>query len=68
MGSISGGKIISYGRKFAIILSSIIGILGVTFTIFENITLILIGRLVYGYATGIQSVLVPRYIEETVPS
>lgn len=52
-GSISGGKIISYGRKKAVIISSIIGIIGVGCTMITNISLILIGRLIYGYSTGI---------------
>lgn len=67
IGSITGGKIISIGRKKVVFITSLIGIIGVSLSMITNIWVILVGRLIYGYSTGIVSVLVPRYIEETVP-
>ena len=40
---------------------------GVIFTLFKDFEMQLLGRLIYGYAAGLQSVVSPRFIEELVP-
>ena len=40
---------------------------GVVFTLFRQYKLQLLGRLIYGFAAGLQSVVSPRFIEEFVP-
>ena len=41
--------------------------LGVLLTMWQNFYVLLIGRVVWGLAVGIQSVAMPRYVEEFVP-
>ncbi|CDW74001.1 sugar transporter family protein [Stylonychia lemnae] len=67
IGAISGGKIMQGGRKWAFQFSSIIGVIGSGISLIENIPAILIGRTLFGFACGVQSVCIPRFIEETVP-
>ena len=52
LGAFSAGKIIPYGRRLAMILTSIIGIVGVGLTLIQNFTALLFGRVVFGFATG----------------
>eukprot|EP00347_Sterkiella_histriomuscorum_P017146 403350492 len=68
MGALIGGRLMQNGRKNLFVATSIIGIVGCIISMFENIPCILIGRAIFGFACGVQSVCIPRYIEETVPS
>lgn len=68
IGAITAGKIVSKGRKNSFIFSSLIGIIGCGITLIQNINAILIGRIIYGYAVGVLSVNISRYMEETIPS
>jgi len=49
------------------ILSTIVGIIGVCIEQIENAWAIILGRVVYGMAAGVYSVCVGRYVEETAP-
>lgn len=67
MGSISAGSMIKNGRKNTLLISSLIGLVGVGIEQIPNISTIVVGRTIYGFAIGIYSVAVSRFIEETVP-
>ena len=66
-GAFTGGKIIPYGRRLSMILTSLIGSFGVGLTMIENFYVLLIGRIFFGFATGSQGVIVIRMINEYVP-
>lgn len=44
-----------------------IGTTGAAIAVFENITAILIGRLIHGLSVGLIAIAMPRSMEETVP-
>ena len=67
-GALSGGKIIGIGRRKSYLISCCIGIIGSALTVFQNVYALLIGRLILGLACGVMSVVLNRYIEETVPA
>ena len=56
-----------YGRRLSHFVACAIGILGVSFTLLQSYEMQLAGRLIYGMAAGLQSVVSPRFIEEYVP-
>jgi MFS family permease len=55
------------GRKNTFLIASVIALIGCTLSLFESMTFILTGRIIYGVGCGIFSIVGPRYIEETVP-
>lgn len=68
IGAIIGGKIITYGRRRAVLIFDLLGIVGSCLSIISNFYVILIGRLVYGFAAGVLVTACPKIVEETVPS
>lgn len=56
-----------YGRRKAHFMVCLFGIAGVALTLLRDFQMQLLGRLVYGIAAGLQSVVSPRFIEEYVP-
>ena len=66
-GSSLSGWLIVIGRAKVLRIAAFIGIIGVTLTLFINIYMILAGRLMYGFSTGMIAVAMPRYMEECVP-
>mmetsp|Transcript_15113 Transcript_15113/g.19110 ORF Transcript_15113/g.19110 Transcript_15113/m.19110 type:complete len:193 (-) Transcript_15113:971-1549(-) len=62
------GRLIKYGRRKALILSAVLGIIGTAITIYEKVWAIIFGRLIYGLSVGIIAIAMPRLMEETVPS
>ena len=74
-GSITGGKLITYGRIKVLRGAAFTGIVGTTLTIMVtkndlqlSIKLLLIGRFTYGFGTALIAVAMPRFIEEILPS
>ena len=60
---------VKYGRRNALVLSALIGIVGTAITIYDNsFWAIIIGRLIYGFSVGIIAIAMPRLMEESVPS
>jgi MFS family permease len=55
------------GRKNTLLISTLIGIVGVCLEQIMTVPTIVIGRTIYGLGTGIYSVCVGRYVEETAP-
>ena len=67
IGAASGGKIMQYGRRYGLLVACTAGSFGVALTLIKDFNMQLVGRLIYGFAAGIQSVISPRFIEEYVP-
>jgi SP family galactose:H+ symporter-like MFS transporter len=78
VGSLMGGAVLGahfagkisnyYGRKKAILISSIIFLAGVCFVVFtQSITFLFIGRVFLGIGVGISSFAAPLYVSEIAP-
>ena len=67
IGAFSGGKMIPAGRRLCMILTSLLGCIGVGLVMIENFYFLLIGRVVIGFTSGSQGVIVIRMINEYVP-
>ena len=67
IGAFSGGKLMVHGRRRAMIISSLIGLVGVALTLIENFYVLNIGRLVFGFTSGCQAAVVVRMIDEYMP-
>ena len=68
IGAIFGGILMKIGRRKSLIIICFIGMTGNLITFNFNLTSLLIGRFIFGFATGLTSSIVPRIIEETIPS
>ena len=68
IGAISGGKLMTIGRRLALIICDIIGIIGVSITMDFHYPMLLCGRFIFGLSSGLMSSIIPRYIEDTVPN
>ena len=66
-GASTGGMIVKNGRRTALLIACLIGTIGVSLTMIENFYCLIIGRIIQGYASGVQTVASPRMIEEYVP-
>ena len=67
IGSFTAGKILADGRRKAIILMSLLACLSIVSTLFLNIWAILIGKFIFGIASGTIIVASSIYLNETVP-
>ncbi len=56
-----------WGRRWALFITCAFGLVGVSFTLLKHFKMQLFGRLIYGVAAGLSSVVSPRFIEEYVP-
>lgn len=68
LGSVIGGSLIQYGRRKMYILFSLVGIVGCAISTVPNMTVMCIGRFIYGFASGIFCVAGPRIMNEIVPT
>ena len=69
IGSLLGGLFIQHwGRRRTILLFNFFATLGCIVMCFESVAAICIGRLIFGFSSGVFSVAVPRMIEEIVPN
>ncbi|CAK91340.1 unnamed protein product (macronuclear) [Paramecium tetraurelia] len=67
-GAITSGKIQhQFGLRTSFLFADLIGVAGFLFQLPLNLATLLIGRLVIGYAVGMNSSLVPQYIKEFSP-
>ena len=55
------------GRRIAMISMNIIGICGSLMSVIPNYFVLLIGRFLYCFSSGVLISAVPRIIEETIP-
>ena len=46
---------------------NLIGATGVLMCLVQNLYMLLLGRVIYGFAVGVTSVGMPRYLDEFVP-
>ena len=67
IGSFAAGKLLSNGRRKAIILMSLLSCVSIVPTLFLNIWAILIGKFIFGIASGTIIVASSIYLNETVP-
>lgn len=69
IGAVCGGLLMRIGRRRAVIIVNIIGVIGVAITITPlDYTRVLIGRLLLGLSVGLISSICPKMIEETLPN
>ena len=66
-GALAGGKLMMIGRRRAMILSILLGFIGISITMIWSFKVILVGRFLFGLSAGMFSAIIPRYVEETVP-
>lgn len=62
-----GGKFIQRGRRKVIIIFNVLAAISVTFTMFLNLPMIVLGRYLFGFCCGVFSVAGPKMLDETVP-
>ena len=67
IGALLGSKIATIGRRNALILLSIVCTFGSFLTIVLNFYTMIIGRLIFGFACGGYSVVVPLFVSEIAP-
>ena len=67
IGATSAGKLIAIGRRNTLLLCCLIASIGIGITLIPNFNAMIIGRTIWGFANGIQTVVTPRYIEEYIP-
>jgi len=61
-GALGGGKLMIIGRRKALYVSILLGIIGNSITMILNYPCIILGRFIFGISTGLFSAIVPRYI------
>jgi MFS family permease len=67
-GAFFSGKIAAYfGRRYACMICDAIAMVGLVLTLVVNLPTMAIGRFICGISVGINSVLVPLYINEISP-
>lgn len=68
IGSISSGLLLdSVSRKTAFLITDAITVVSALLSQITNINVFIVARLVAGIATGLNSALVPMYIQEVAP-
>lgn len=68
LGSIIGGVIIPLGRRKTILIFNVIGLLALLLSLFLNLYTIMIGKLIFGFCSGVLNVAGPKMLDETVPT
>lgn len=63
-----GGKVIQYGRRQAIMISSFTALAATGIFMIENYYFLLLGRFIYGCSVGVGATAVARCIGEILPS
>jgi len=58
----------NYGRRMPMIAMNILGIAGCFLSVYPNYFVLVLGRACYCLAAGVLIALVPRILEETIPS
>ena len=66
-GALSGSYFIQMGRRKTQLIFNLIGMFGVAMCMIDNLWMLILGRLIYGFAVGVESVGMPRYLDEVVP-
>mmetsp|Transcript_22397 Transcript_22397/g.27553 ORF Transcript_22397/g.27553 Transcript_22397/m.27553 type:complete len:158 (+) Transcript_22397:138-611(+) len=66
-GALCGAKVIPIGRRKTMLIFNVMGVFGVAICMVENFYMLLLGRIIYGFAVGVESVAMPRFLDEVVP-
>ncbi|CAI2367973.1 unnamed protein product [Moneuplotes crassus] len=64
-GSLTGGCLVSYGRRKAIIWINVVLCFGTALSMIFNFFTILIGRIIVGFCVGVLTVVCPMFLSET---
>ena len=67
IGAVCGGKLMTIGRRRAILIACPIGMVGLSLTLYRNFFTFMIGRFIFGFSVGLFSTICPRFIEEIIP-
>ena len=68
IGSILGGFALKkFGRRHSYMIASTISLVGVSITLVDSVTAICVGRVIWGIACGLFTVIDPRFIDEVAP-
>jgi len=69
LGAVSGGVLMQIGRRRSMFIICAICICGNLITInIKSFAMLCIGRLFYGYGVGLFSSIIPKFMDENVPS
>lgn len=68
LGSVFGGSLIPYGRRKMYILFALVAIIGCILSTFPNMGVMIAGRFIYGFGSGVMCVAGPRIMNEIVPN
>jgi MFS family permease len=68
IGSILGGVFVGNGRRINVIIFNLVIIIGSILSVNSNWWILNIGRLVFGFASGVLLCATPKIIEETIPT
>lgn len=68
IGAITAAQIVYLGRRKLLIIFGIVGIVATTATLIPNLWIIILGRLVFGFCTGIYMTAGPRMLDECIPT
>lgn len=67
LGSFAGGVVIPYGRRKTMLIFNTISIISLCSTLILNLPAITIGKLAFGFSSGVINVAGPKMLDETVP-
>ena len=68
IGSLCGGMLIQYGRRWTIINFNIVGLLASLTMFTMHYKIMCLGRLLLGFAAGVLLCATPAMIDETIPT
>lgn len=68
IGAITAAQIVYLGRRKLLIGFGILGIAATAVTLIPNVWIIILGRLIFGFCTGIYMTAGPRMLDECIPT
>lgn len=67
-GALVGGGLIKDGRKRIVVIFNAVGIIGCLISLVLNFPIMCIGRLIFGFASGVLVIATPKILDETIPA
>ena len=68
IGSVFGGKAVTYGRRRALLVMDVAIIVGTGLTLILTIPTLMVGRFICGCAAGVFNVVMGKSINESIPT
>ena len=68
IGSFAGGKILQYGRRKGILIFDFVALVGLTLMMFQELSVLLVGRFIFGFGAGVLSTATTVVIGDMVPA